>query len=207
MRSTRVLLAFLLIVAFDTTVASAQNTRAVGVAMGYPTTIGVLWHVSDRFAIKPEIGLSWNSIESEPSGPFSLGEFSTDTRQSSFGVAGLFYLGRWDALRTYVSPRIVYITSTSESRLSVSPPPVLFEPVIGTSLFLGDTETETSTSGLSVTGSFGGQYWLGERFSIFGEFGLAYSQSETSGEVSIAERKLTSKTVGTRTAAGVVLYF
>ena len=35
--------------------ANAQDNPRVGLTMGYPTSIGVLWHVTDRIAIRPEI--------------------------------------------------------------------------------------------------------------------------------------------------------
>ncbi len=33
--------------------AYAQDDPRVGLTMGYPTSVGVLWHVTDRIAIRP----------------------------------------------------------------------------------------------------------------------------------------------------------
>ena len=37
-------------------VASAQDARTFGVTMGYPATVGVLWHVNDKLAVRNRFG-------------------------------------------------------------------------------------------------------------------------------------------------------
>src|SRR5436190_13037188 len=43
--------------------ASAQDTPRFGIVMGYPAQAGVLWNVSSRFAVRPEI--NWTRSASE----------------------------------------------------------------------------------------------------------------------------------------------
>ena len=38
--------------------AQAQDTPRVGLTMGYPATVGVIWNVADRFALRPEMTFS-----------------------------------------------------------------------------------------------------------------------------------------------------
>ena len=88
-------------------------------------------------------------------------------------------------------------------------------PMVGTVSF--PSATGTSGHANFVSGSFGAQYALGRRFSVFGELGLGFSRTTTSptpSSTSIAAGGSTSivgtsssSTLGTRSGAGVVLYF
>ena len=44
--------------------ASAQE-RSFGVTMGYPASIGVLWHMSEAVAVRPEFSFDFFSSETE----------------------------------------------------------------------------------------------------------------------------------------------
>lgn len=182
--------------------------------MGYPSAIGVLWHIADRIAIRPETTFSSGSSDSSSSNPI----VGTDTSSSpsdnwmvGVGVSALFYVTRADALRTYVTPRFAYSktnTSTSTAGSSVS----------------------STSDGWAYTtsGSFGAQYSLGRHFGVFGELGVSYIASTT--RTSIVETittvvgvgsggpvtRTSSQTVRTelhvhsvssRSGAGVIFYF
>jgi hypothetical protein len=170
--------------------ANAQEAGQIGITMGYPASIGVVWHVSDGVAVRPEISFSRSSSDNE---------FSSDTTTVSAGASGLFYLSRWDQVRAYVSPRFSYGHATSESG-----------GTLGLSL---------KSSTYNVVGSFGAQYTPHKRFAVFGETGVGYSHSTSSSTYAIPSlllegrsptRPTTTSTLtgfSTRTGVGVVFYF
>jgi hypothetical protein len=153
--------------------AAAQEAGKAGLSMGFPGSVGVLWHATPNLALRPELAFSFSSTEDDDS--------SVDSRSFGTGLSALFYLRRWDNLATYVSPRYAF----TRSNQSFDGP------------FLED---ELTTSTHLLSGSFGAQYWLGDRFSAFGELGLAYSRPTGDGDRS-------AWSFGTRSAVGVVFYF
>ena len=38
--------------------ANAQEQGQTGIAMGYPSSIGVIWHATDNLAIRPEVSFN-----------------------------------------------------------------------------------------------------------------------------------------------------
>src|SRR5438477_13164983 len=96
-------------IAAASSVSRAQDAPKVGLTMGYPSSVGVLWRVADRVALRPEITLSRTTGESMGSDLAGVAPLSTDESTGvGAGISALFYVGRWDALRTYVSPRFAY---------------------------------------------------------------------------------------------------
>jgi hypothetical protein len=186
--------------------ASAQDDPKVGITMGYPASVGVMWQVNDRVALRPEFNVQKASGESTSTIAISLSSVvpgsvvsvtTSESWQFSAGVSALFYLSTHDALRTYVSPRWAY-TRTSNTNSSSTIP----------SLSLS-----TTASGQSFAGSFGAQYALGRRFGVFGEVGIVFSRSTVSPDASaltsaiVTTSESVSKTLGVRSGAGVILYF
>ncbi len=101
------------------------------------------------------------------------------------GVSALFYLGPMEELRTYVSPRFVFVSTEMSS-------------------------SDQETSNYLVSGSFGAEYRLGTRFAVFGELGIEYNRSETrlSLPTPISGTTTVRRTgVASRSGVGVVLYF
>src|SRR5437870_2920123 len=53
--------------AFVTTIpaatAAGQERGQVGLTMGYPGSIGIIWHISDAVAVRPELSVSRTSVE------------------------------------------------------------------------------------------------------------------------------------------------
>jgi hypothetical protein len=187
------------------TPALAQEKGQVGVTMGYPAAVGIVWHAADRVALRPE--LTFNQSTSDITGTVtitvgnqtqtSVTQLSTTSTVVATGVSGLIYVSKRDGLSTFVSPRYTY------SHLSSTPSGAT-------------TATSTTTTTHGVSGSFGAQYAMGRRFSVFGEVGLAYtsgasslSQTESLGGVLPATTRSETKnhTVGMRAGVGVVLYF
>lgn len=187
--------------------ASAQDDPRVGITMGYPASIGVVWHATDGIALRPEVGVSRSSGEFTATSSISFGGSTITTTslssnenwQVAVGLSALFYLSRHDALRTYVSPRWAYTRTSSTSSTS---PSSLSSPSPGVSSSTG--------SGNFVSGSFGAQYALARRFSLFGEIGLGFSRTVTSpafGSLAVTTTDSISRTFSTRSGAGVILYF
>jgi opacity protein-like surface antigen len=164
--------------------ASAQEPRSFGVTMGYPASIGVLWHVTEGVAVRPEFSFDFFSSESENSSPFG-GDSSSDGHAVSVGVSALFYVARWDMTRAYVVPRYSYSRTTTT--------------IEGPFAVLGDSTGNAH----EVSVSFGAQHTLGDRFAIYGELGLAYER----GTTEITTSELRRRTFGTRSGVGVVVYF
>lgn len=163
--------------------ALAQEEGRIGVTMGYPSAVGVLWHVTEDVAIRPEFTFSWSSSESGfgESDGFSLGT----------GISALFYTSRSDSLATYFSPRYSFARTNTQRTFEGDE---FIEP-----------EIETTARGHAFSGSFGAQYFLGSRFSMFGELGLTYSRSKASTDLNDDESKSSSFGLGSN--IGVVLYF
>ena len=163
--------------------ANAQEAGQVGITMGYPASIGVMWHVSDSVAVRPEIAFSTSS---------SSNDFGADTTTVSGGASGLFYVAKWDHVRAYVSPRFSYGHSTSDST--------------------GTIGITSKSSTYNVVGSFGAQYTPHKRFAVFGETGFGYNRSKASTTTVVVPVVLppTTSTLtgfGTRTGVGVIFYF
>ena len=203
----RTTLAFVFfLITLTSTAARAQEPGRIGIAMGYPASVGVVWHVSDRFALRPELSLSQVSSTSTSVVTTVLGssvtstttQSSTDQWQLGVGASALVYLQRWDALRTYVSPRFAYTRGTVDG-------------TIGSVNSAGQPATSPTTTTFTqntyfVSGSFGAQYALGMRFAVFGELGLGWSHNSTESDQAGAGNT-DGHTIGTRSGAGVIVYF
>jgi hypothetical protein len=179
--------------------ASAQQDRTAGLVMGYPASVGVLWHVTEGVALRPDATISQQSIETTSTftglgGTSQTSTTTSDGWASSIGVSALFYLGAPDALRFYVTPRVAYAWSRTEN-----------EAAAGDLLQLGPYETESD--GLLVAGSFGAQYAPHERFRLFGELGLSYSRQEGTTGYTVSRSQAVTTGVGLRSGVGVVVYF
>jgi hypothetical protein len=163
--------------------ARAQERGDAGITMGYPASIGFVYHVTDRVAVRPELSFTITDSSSD-NGPTLL---TVDSAQIGTGVSAILFLSSADKLRTYVTPRYTYARakSTSES------------PFSGTN--------ETTIASHTIAGLFGAQYALHDRFSVFGEVGVAYTtQSNTSDVLTV---RVDNDTFASRTGVGVIFYF
>lgn len=133
-------------------IATAQEERRVGLSMGYPASLGLLWHATDRVAVRPDVTFSTVSSEVEDRGG-SGSAFSV-------GATVLFYTLQRDALSTYVAPSYLYAHSSNESASGL----------------------ETTARTHQFGGSFGVQYKLGERVRVFGETGLYFAANKTEAD-------------------------
>jgi hypothetical protein len=185
--------------------ARGQDSGRVGLTMGYPASIGVIWQVSDRVAVRPELSFTDSTSESTSVLTiFGSGGVTTTTTQRSTtdsttigtGASLLYYAGRWESLRTYLSPRFGYTRNTSSTT-----PPSAIAAVTG-----GPANTEFTSTSYFVSGSFGAQYGLGRRFGIFGELGFGYSHIKSQNNLSLAGNG-SGRSVSTRSGAGVIVFF
>ena len=190
--------------------AAAQDDPKIGISMGAPASLGLVWQLTDRVALRPEISLNRTDGESRetlagltalgPGGVTSTTETSITTTswQVAAGVSALFYLAKNAALRPYVSPRWVYSKTSNTGSISGTSPGTFTGGGISTNL---------------VSGSFGAQYALARRFSVFGETGLSFSHgsnsptSSSTGDLFVSSSTTTANSVSLRGSAGVIFYF
>jgi opacity protein-like surface antigen len=168
---------------------AAQEHGQIGVTMGYPAAVGVLWQVTDRVAVRPDV--SFSGASADTGADSLLGPLATSNRTLGVGIAALMTVKRWDALRAYVAPRFQYTRSHTESEsvsesFSFSTIPNLsvgLSPITPISIIRHSETTTTTTSG---SGAFGVSYAPHKRFSVYGEVGVGYSSSDATATVTPA---------------------
>src|SRR5215471_15907591 len=125
-----------------------------------------------------------DSIAVRPEVTFAIGGSATSDI-NSWGVGGsaLFYLNHVEKLSTYFVPRFMYQRNSASG---------------------GGIDLVTNT--YDVSGSFGAQYALHRRFSVFGEVGLLIRDTTSNGSVfTTASTSVTS--ARPLTGIGAILYF
>ncbi len=195
--------------------AGAQEKGHTGLTVAFPAAIGVIWHVSDSVALRPDVSFSWSTSSVNPSTtPVPPTVFTSGGDGSSYGVglSGLFYVRRWENLSAYVSPRFSYARTSTTVTTTISG--VVFTGLDG-SILNGTVDgssfsTEGTSSSYGLSGAFGAQYSLGRKFGVFGEAGFGYSHSSSSTTSSLPSSSSSGLTVnafGTRAGVGVIVYF
>ena len=139
---------------FYGTAASAQEKGQIGLIVAFPTNAGIIWHATDRLAVRTTVTFANSSNEFaaslEGGPPGQPPTFSTTSTGDSWSIGSslsvLFYLKQWDDVRVYVAPTYSYrhghSTTTTMQRV------------------LGSDRTETTESTAtdhSVAGAFGAQ--------------------------------------------------
>ena len=189
MRNAWLVAVCLAVVAATPRTAGAQDTRKTGIVIGFPTAVGILWHASDKVALRPEFAVSGSSNDLTVNTTSGTTSGTTASHTTSwgfgFGMSALFYLHTDDKLRTYIVPRFAWTHSSSSSDLSA----------------ISGTNLDLTTDSYGGSGSFGAQYGLGNRFAVFGELGLEVAHHTTDRPLSS-----TGNSWGTRAGVGVVLY-
>jgi hypothetical protein len=210
--NARVIAVSTLVLAASASSAAAQDERRVGLVMGYPTTVGVVWQVSDRIALRADGTYTWSdatiegvddSLTATPS-PIPAFEISirqdTSTQSGSIGVSLLFDLHRQDQFRIYVAPRFGVGMVHTESTLTIDISPIMTIPGVPPR----DSSTTESETAFSPTfgASIGASTRIGDRFGVFGEAGFAYSETTTEEVV-----QATRRSFGMRAGVGAMLFF
>ena len=190
---------------FVANTAHAQERGRVGLSMGYPERVELIWHATEHIAIRP--GVSWHHSSSDNSGltlTFSNGLETISSTSSNkatnigVGVNALLSVGAWESVHAYVAPGYEYRRSRTTN--------------VKTTVRAGRTESETdeiSGHGHVVSGMFGVRYMPHRRFGVFGESGIEYSNSRTrfpgiDGLLPDTTPKV--QTWGTATRVGVIFY-
>lgn len=175
--------------------AAAQDAGSVGLTMGYPAAVGVVWHVSERIALRPDFTVSTSTTESTSTNDsIFVPQVSTTTSTSwstAVGLSALLYLNSADQVRFYVAPRAAYLRTSID---------------IDDDQSLAAAFDNTST-GFVAAGAFGVQYNAHERFAIFGELGAQYTSQSSTSEFLTSRTRGENRTAGLRSAVGVTLYF
>jgi hypothetical protein len=168
---------------------SAQNAGKVGLVIGTPASVGLIWNASERVAVRPDFSFSKAGSSSAFGG-------DVESRTFGVGVSGLVYLHRWDNLRAYLSPRFAYSRATI--KVPFATPPAI-----------GGVLASVTTSRPTYTGvvSFGAQYELNTRFSVFGESGFGYERTTSVSNAPFGNQPFRSHAWSTRTGVGIVVYF
>ena len=187
--------------------AWAQTTRRVGVTLGYPAQVGILWHVSSRIAIRPDIGFGAGSSDTEsasseilPGVPGTKIQVESSSHSVNGRITALLTVVRWDQAGVYVAPFYSYTTGSSSTTTTITPAPI---PLPGVPPRGPQTNTTTSdTRAHAGGGSIGVQVSVHDRVALFAETGLRYT--ETSGS---AGARTTSRLWSSSGAIGAVLYF
>jgi hypothetical protein len=166
--------------------AGAQEKGKAGVTIAYPASVGLIWHVTDTVAIRPAFSFAHSDSE------ISTGIADNENTTFALDLGALFYVKKYDNVRTYISPRFEYSRSSS----TTSP--------TSTQGSLPEVTTTGTTTG--AAGVFGAQYAPTSRFSVFGEVGFGFnhrhSESDTSGATVFK-----TNTWGTTSGVGVIFYF
>ena len=172
-----------LVLLVSTINAQAQEAGQLGLTvggsqslLGITPSVGMIWHVTDRFAIRPDLLLVAQSFEG--------GSRYTST---GINVYGLVYVRSKGEIRVYVAPNVSYSRYTSRYSFVFNPgafgPPSPFgTPTTsttsdGTVVVQNYTRTHAYGSALSV----GAQYRFAHGFALFGEAGGGYSRTNGGG--------------------------
>ena len=163
----------------------AQERGQVGLTMGFPTAAGMIWHPTDRFAVRPEITFSQTTSKAE----LTLPNVSTENTGRALGVGAslLWYFGSSEGnVRPYLSPRVVYSRLTTDD---------------------DDDDEEDENGALSVSGSLGVQYTPTRRLGLYGEVGVGRTHNETTRVLPTLTVTTSLTSWSIRSAVGVIFYF
>jgi len=198
------------IVLFCALPVSAQDERPVALAIAFPAEVGVLWQVSDRIALRPDVGFAW-SEQTASFGDDDFGAYTSDSssRSVTTGLSVLFTVARWEQLRAYLVPRVGYTFLANRSLSN-------FGTSAGVNVVIGgvsggitqDVQTErdeANSRAIELSGAFGVQYSLGQRFGVYGETGIAYTSAKYPVRSSGDENRAAA--AGIRSAIGVLFRF
>jgi len=170
--------------------ATAQEAGDVGLTMGYPAAVGVVWHITDAIALRPDVTVSTSSTESTSTtsgfgGGATLVSTTTSTSwTTSVGLSALFYLKTIDRVRLYLAPRAAYLRTTIDIDDD--------QPLAGT--------FDNESDGFVAAGAFGAQFNAHE-------LGLQYTSQTSTSAFALTRNRSENRTAGLRSAVGVTLYF
>jgi hypothetical protein len=157
MSRVRVLLTAV-VLAVTATTGWAQDSGRIGLVANTAESVGAIWHLSEKVAVRA--GIDFSHVSTEPDFPDDFLGLGIERSYNSVGLnlSALLFLGQWDDLEAYVSPGYGQVWNSS-----------------------GNEYIERSQH--QVEGLFGLQYALGSRFRVFGEAGVRYVRSRTEQDI------------------------
>jgi hypothetical protein len=167
--------------------ASAQDIGKTGLVMGFPGDIGLIWQASDKVAIRPAVSFSGSSSDETAA--------STTNWSVSGDVSVLFYVKKYDSVRTYVAPRFIFGRASSTFDAATLP------VIQGTPIEPSFTSHVTHTGGGAM---FGAQYDAHRHFGVYGEVGFVFTHLKTS--LSLGSPESGANSWGTSAGVGVILH-
>jgi hypothetical protein len=178
--------------------AFAQQ-KTLGLVMGYPTLVGVHWQPSHRVGIRVDGSIDFNSTKQTTPSNITLPElrFESSSRMASLGVSVCFTLAEQDQLTWYFTPRVAWLSTTTEST-----PAVRF--VINGQPSQSEQKRSHTESGKGIAGLLGARYRFADRIAAFAEAGVEYDDL---GIGFIGESEIEARHVGLKTNLGLVIYF
>jgi len=177
----------------------AQETGKLGLNMRVEPSfqIGITYHISKLFALRPSLGFSKESLESETEipgkkdQPARTGKKEEDRTFLNFGLGFLFCLYSREDFSAYTGLHLGYAHESGEVSIS------------------GRRERDLEDTGDIWRGNalLGLQCMVTKNLGIFGEVGAGYSQGEFN-RANVREAKRTQKRWGLmNSGVGLVFYF
>jgi hypothetical protein len=90
--------------------AQDADNHHVGIVIAYPSSVGAVFEMSPRIALRPDLFMSGSSLTQSGQ--------TVSSRSIAVGLDVLIWLRRYDKVRTYVTPRVSYTHNTSNQPLA-----------------------------------------------------------------------------------------
>jgi hypothetical protein len=160
--------------------------------------IGMIYHFSKQFALRPYIGFSWGSTDSKgeiqplDDQPAFRGEREEEMSSLHFGLGFLFYFYSQRDFSAYAGINFNYGRETGDTSIS--------RPV-------RRSEEEVKGNVYQTTALFGLQCRLMKNLTIFGEFGFGYIYGEQKRENRLDVTTKSRKWGLANSGIGLTFYF
>jgi hypothetical protein len=152
---------------------AAQEKGQVGLDLSFhgSPAIGVTWHLSKRLALRPSLGFTRSSMESEDilswNGMSATVPDESERSSVRYGVATLFYLPAVAETSTYLGASYHRIGASSESDPT--------EVEIASGFLSRQPGNDIEESGNSAAAFLGLKRFIGKKVAVYGEAGLGFS--------------------------------
>lgn len=147
---------------------AAGQDKPFGITFGYPASIGALWQVRERVALRPEFTIGYSN-ETDP-------DISLTAHGWRFGIAtsAVLSLYRDKPRHLYAVPYYEFRRRNAAFSQSMSYAPDPLEPQRSE---LTTLEVNTRTNDHTIAGLIGIAFDVSDRSAVFAEVGPAYRQS------------------------------
>jgi len=174
--------------------------------------IGLTYHLSSRFAVRPYIGFSFGSSEAKSEieliAPFGVqvGEREEDTTNLSFGMGLFYYFLKQSDFAAYTGVNFNYARETVD--LSYSTPFINRPlPTMPPKLEFQRGEEESVGDIYQTSALLGMQYELSRHFSVFGEVGVGCTFSRHERENRVETLVKAHRWGIANSGIGIIFYF